>query len=389
VKTHRHSKLILLYESLFWNYFLIYNLYFYINPNKILNLKVFIFFKKRILQNFYIIYKNSIKFKSSFYINNLSKSFIYWIFKTTNFFLKYNKIFFIDIFLKNNKIVKIAPNYNNSINSWISDKTRFSFDGMFSPERVLKGFYVNNLDEISYYKNWKNIIKDILASLYFQDHLNRHFFKQRNLTIVFDNTYSIEVVKLLCLLSAKYKFIKLRKSENNLQNNDLETSFLSDQHDNFNELLKNSTKCLLLGFNSRYESSTLNTKLRKRYLQGNFEVFSISSSIDLTFPVSYLNLTTDKLNKITEGNDKFCQTLVNSKTLILTSSSIYNRKDSSSIFESLKFLTSKIQQYNHQFTNIKTINLSINETGIKYLNNFKSFSEHDLKNSSGIKHEET
>lgn len=288
------------------------------------------------------------------------------------------------IFLKNNKIVKIAPNYNNSINSWISDKTRFSFDGMFSPERVLQGFYVNNLDEISYYKNWKNIIKDILASLYFQDHLNRHFFKQRNLTIVFDNTYSIEVVKLLCLLSAKYKFIKLRKSENNLQNNDLETSFLSDQHDNFNELLKNSTKCLLLGFNSRYESSTLNTKLRKRYLQGNFEVFSISSSIDLTFPVSYLNLTTDKLNKITEGNDKFCQTLVNSKTLILTSSSIYNRKDSSSIFESLKFLTSKLQQYNHQFTNIKTINLSINETGIKYLNNFKSFSEHDLKNSSGI-----
>ena len=288
------------------------------------------------------------------------------------------------IFLKNNKIIKVTPNYNNETNSWISDKTRFSFDGLFSADRVLQGFFVNSKNKFNYYNNWKSIINDILIGFYFQDHLNKHFVKQRTLTIVFDNTYNIEVIKLLSLLSAKYSFIKLRKSENNLVNTDLESSFISEQHDNFNELLNNSTKCLLVGFNSRYESSTLNTKLRSRYLKGDFEVFSVSSSIDLTFPVSYLNLTTDKLKRIAEGNDKFCQTIIGSKTLILTSSNIYSRKDSSGLYQYLNFITSKLKKYNHKFTNIKTINLSINETGIKYINNFKSFSENDLKNSLGI-----
>ena len=205
------------------------------------------------------------------------------------------------IFLKSNKIIKVAPDYNNTTNSWISDKTRFSFDGLFSPDRVLKGFSVDEKNEFNFYNNWKSILNDILITFYFQDHLNNHFFKPKTLTVVFDNTSNIEVIKLLNVLSAKYSFIKLRKSENNLVNNDLEKSFITEQHEEFNTLLNNSTKCLLLGFNSRYESSTLNTKLRKRYLQGNFEIFSVSSTIDLTFPSSYLNLTTDKLKKIAEG----------------------------------------------------------------------------------------
>lgn len=288
------------------------------------------------------------------------------------------------IFLKNNKIIKVAPDYNNTTNSWISDKTRFSFDGLFSPDRVLKGFSVDKKNEFNFYNNWKAILNDILITFYFQDHLNNHFFNRKTLTVVFDNTSSIEVIKLLNILSAKYSFIRLRKSENNLLNNDLEKNFITEQHEEFNTLLNNSTKCLLLGFNSRYESSTLNTKLRKRYLQGNFEIFSVSSSIDLTFPTSYLNLTTNKLKKIAEGNDKFCQTLANEKTLILTSSNIYNRKDSASVSETLNFITTKLKNYNNKFTNIKTINISVNETGIKYLNNYKSLTENDFKNSSGV-----
>merc|ERR1712232_800864 len=44
----------------------------------------------------------------------------------------------IKIFIKSNSIVKITSGYNANgySNTWISDKTRFSFDGMFSPERI-------------------------------------------------------------------------------------------------------------------------------------------------------------------------------------------------------------------------------------------------------------
>ena len=45
----------------------------------------------------------------------------------------------VQVFVKNNQIIKITPEYDPSTNStnWISDKTRFAFDGMFSPENTV------------------------------------------------------------------------------------------------------------------------------------------------------------------------------------------------------------------------------------------------------------
>merc|ERR1712024_427352 len=106
-------------------------------------------------------------------------------------------------------------------NYWISDKTRFSFDGMFSPERALNGVINTSKDNTFVSNNWKILLNEITLTLYFQDHLNKHFFKTNYLYIIFDNNINLEVLNLLILFSKKYSFIKLRKTENNLLNNDL------------------------------------------------------------------------------------------------------------------------------------------------------------------------
>ena len=49
-------------------------------------------------------------------------------------------------------------------------------------------------------------------------------------------------------------------------------------------------------------SSSLYIKLRQRYLQGNFQVYSISSILDLNFKVNNLGSNLDILKQITEGN---------------------------------------------------------------------------------------
>ena len=69
--------------------------------------------------------------------------------------------------------------------------------------------------------------------------------------------------------------------------------------------------------------------------------------------------------------------------LVLTSSTVYNRNDSKSLLKTFNFLTNKIQKFNKQFTNVKTINVSVNEAGVKYINNFKSLTNNDLQNSLG------
>merc|ERR1711966_165692 len=112
----------------------------------------------------------------------------------------------LQVCLKNNKIVKILPSYNSNDNSvtWISDKTRFAFDGMFSPERISQGFVTNSQTKSLTALSWKNLFDEIVHVLYFQDHLSRHFLKVSSLLIVFSSNISNEALSLLVLLTKKY-----------------------------------------------------------------------------------------------------------------------------------------------------------------------------------------
>merc|ERR1712129_96456 len=124
----------------------------------------------------------------------------------------------INVFISNNHLIKIQPSYNST---WISDKTRFSFDGMFSKERFMDKLTTNG--EKSVY--WKTIFQNIIDILYFKDHLSKHSFFF-NLTIILNNQLDIETLNILNLLNKKYMFIKLKKLEKINFSNDHEESFL-------------------------------------------------------------------------------------------------------------------------------------------------------------------
>ena len=143
---------------------------------------------------------------------------------------------------------------------------------MFSPERVFEGFIINGDNKYTKSVLWNNLLEEIVNTLYFQDHLNRHFLNINNLIIVF-GFVNLEVLNLLILFSKKYSFIKLRKLEGELKSVDLEHNFVLNLTDNLSE----SNICFLIGLNTRYEGSMLNIKLRQRYLKGNFKIVSIGS----------------------------------------------------------------------------------------------------------------
>ena len=287
----------------------------------------------------------------------------------------------LNIYLKNNKIVKISPSFNSSLNSvtWISDKTRFSFDGMFSPERILEGFIIDGNNKYNKSVSWDILLKEIANTLYFQDHLNKHFFKINNLSIVFGSNLSLEVLNLLILFSKKYHFIKLRKMSGNLKSVDLEHNLLL----NSSNKLNSSNLCFLIGVNTRYEGSYLNIKLRQRYLKGNFRIISIGSFLDLTIPTNYSDLNFNSIKKLCEGNNFLCQDILTTKNpIFIISSELYKRKDISGLQTMLKFLTSKFR--NDLFEDFNVLNTSLNETGINLLNNFKTLTNTDINNSNGI-----
>ena len=284
------------------------------------------------------------------------------------------------VYIKNNKIIKISPGYESSRNTniWISDKSRFAFDGMFSSERILNGFIDFKKNE-SKQRSWSVLIKEIVTTIYFQDHLNKHFLKNYKLTIVFSYNINLEVLNLLNLFSKKYKFIELRTFDSQSNNTlSFESNFITS--DSIHQNINKSSLCLLVGLNSRYENPNFNLNLRKRSLKGGFKSFLLGSNRDLTFSSSNIGLTNKILCEIVEGNSKFTMDFTEAKNpIIAISSSVLYRQDSKGILQLLTGLTNKLN-----CNNLSVINTSINEVGVNYLKNFKSIKDEDLSASSGL-----
>ena len=291
----------------------------------------------------------------------------------------------IQVFLKNNLLVKILPGYNkhntDSNNQWISDKTRFAFDGMNTHTRNVDKFILNN-DQKKSINNWKSLFKKFLLTIYFFDHLEKHCLQINPFLIVFEETVSLEILSILIMLEKKYSFFNVRKSNNSLKNVDFEQNFKINTATDSSKL-QLSNKCLLIGTNPRYESPYLNLKLKKRFLKGNFDVFSFNSQKDLTFPITFLGSNFKKLKKIIEGNNFLCETFKKSKKLItIINDNLLLRKDSKTILN----LINKLDQFcfKNKWSSYNLLNNSLNSTGTNSLKNFKKFTKKDFNNSCGV-----
>merc|ERR1712127_82316 len=238
----------------------------------------------------------------------------------------------IQLYIKSNSVVKILPGYSkqNLENNWISDKIRFSFDGMFSPERILTCTISSGKNTVNSNQNWLDIFNNVLHILYFQNHLLKHELKQLKLVFVFNENLDIESLVMLMLLSKKYSFIELRKISMKKNQEDFESNFLI-----------NSIK-------------------------------NLGSNLSI-------------LKEIVEGNHILCQDIVESiKPSFITSSEILNRKDSTSFFSLIDKLGTITNLKSKNWNGFNMLTTHLNEVGSNSLNNFKSFSISDFSTSSGI-----
>jgi NADH dehydrogenase (ubiquinone) Fe-S protein 1 len=84
--------------------------------------------------------------------------------------------------------------------------------------------------------------------------------------------------------------------------------------------IEESDCCVLIGMNPRLESSMLNVRLRKRFLEGGFNIGLIGNPQNLTYDYTHLGTSTKTLLDLAEGKHSFCKTLLKSKKPMI----IYN-----------------------------------------------------------------
>jgi NADH dehydrogenase (ubiquinone) Fe-S protein 1 len=290
-------------------------------------------------------------------------------------------------FLRNNGIVKILPGFDkkNNIKNWITDKTRFSFDGMFITDRKSSYQIKRPISQTSttIHSTWNNLLKELIYFFYVLDHLNKHFLETKKLIITFGNNISIESLSLLKLIEKKYSFIKLTREKDFKASIDLESNYQVNTATN--QALTTADMGLLINVNPRYEGSYLNLKLRQHYLNSNFQLFTLGSLIDLTYPTSYVGSNLKKLKSIVEGTNLICQNLIESKNLMaICNSDLYTRNDGLSVSSLLNVLKEHTKLQTKNWDGVNVLCTSINDAGINSLQHFEKIKEKDLKNSAGL-----
>ena len=209
----------------------------------------------------------------------------------------------IRIDIRGYEIMRILPRLNEKINEeWISDKTRFAFDGLkrqrlYDP--LLKkdngGFEVIS---------WQVALQEIVAKI-------NQITKPYEFCAQVGPQSDLESALLLKRLVTKKNgaFVGFDKSQKN--NVDFQTLY------RFNSTISGLDKadfCLLLGINPRIEASLINLRLRKKYIGGNFKAISFGAALNLTFPVYNLGSNVKNFLNFVEGQHKFCEYLAKANT---------------------------------------------------------------------------
>jgi NADH-quinone oxidoreductase chain G len=260
------------------------------------------------------------------------------------------------------EILRVLPRFNESINEeWISDKTRFSYDGL-RLQRIESPYIRKHgqLIPVSWADAFETITSKLIKSL------NNTKVKPRILGLV-SESIDLESAWVLkrwfTLLGTNFDLSTNNKSKISC---DISSNYLQNTSI---EAIEEADLCLLIGVDPRYEASLLNVRLRKRYLEGGFTVASVGSPLNLTFPCSQLGLGEDTLIRISEGYHPFSKELAKAeKPIIIIGSTLFNLKnDSNMIYELLTLLRQNIPNLINNDSNwngINFLNLEANSVGI-------------------------
>ena len=236
----------------------------------------------------------------------------------------------IRIDTRDNEVMRVLPIVNEEINEeWISDKTRFSYDGL-KYNRIDKPYIRKNgeLVECTWDEAFDCIVNKIKK------------INTKKIAAVIGNQTDCESIILLKELFNKLGSDNLLCSQNNANYNSIPRVAYT-----FNSGItgiEESDLCLLIGTNPRKEAAILNSRIRKRYLNGDYEIFSISPKIDLNYPCKFLGDDPNILEETIKKNNYLSKKLKKSKKpILIIGDNVFTRKDSNSFLYYISELCNK------------------------------------------------
>ncbi len=218
------------------------------------------------------------------------------------------------------EVMRVLPRLNEAINEeWISDKTRFSFDGL-KLQRLDRPMVKRDGKLVAV--SWDEAYATIANRLH-------NVPGEKIAAIAGDLVDSEAMIALKDLMAALGSPHTDCRQDGAKLDASVRVSYL------FNttiEGIEQADVCLLIGTNPRQEASLINARLRKRSLRGGFTVASIGKPADLTYPVLQLGDNIAALQDIVQGSHSFSETLKNaSNPMIIIGQDALRRRDGEAV----------------------------------------------------------
>ncbi len=223
------------------------------------------------------------------------------------------------------EVKRILPRLNNEINEeWISDKTRYSCDGLLKQRLDVPYIKKDNRLQKS---SWDEAIELI----------------SNKILSVEPNEIAGHIGDMINLENA-LAFKKLFKALNSDNLEFREKKFYINSSEKINYIFNSSIKgieesdlILLVGTNPRHEATMVNARIRKVFAQKKTPIFSIGNPGDLTYEYTILGNKSDDIKKILNKEVEFSKRLLSSKKpIIIIGESVLGLKSGKYIFEEIK-----------------------------------------------------
>lgn len=199
---------------------------------------------------------------------------------------------------KESEIFRILPKPCSSINeSIISDKARFSYDAL-----------KNNRIEKLFKYDLKTAKYKTINWIKFFESTNGLLNNQKKINIIVNNEIDLYTIDFLKKLTNNFVG---RISINSFNINTSRTNFFrTNSIAKISDVDASTTVCFLLSSNPKLESAIVNAKLRFKYKNNLYKIYSLGQSFSYNIPSNFVNLNLNKILNIFEGKNFFLSKLL-------------------------------------------------------------------------------
>lgn len=228
----------------------------------------------------------------------------------------------IRIDVRGNEIMRILPRLNEEINEeWISDKTRYAFDGL-KCQRLDRPYARKNgrLVPVSWDEAF-DILRNVLS-----------FARSTEIAAIAGDMADCESMLLLKELMQSMGVPHMDcRQDGSVLDNHFRSSYL------FNTTIagiEQADACLLIATNPRHEGAMINARLRKRYLKGGFNVGLVGPEVLLNYPYDHIGADARVIKDLISGKHPFAKVLASAKNpMLILGQAALNRRDSLEILD--------------------------------------------------------